>query len=81
MNRYTLAALMALALLAGPAISTNYDIEADQVTADLVAERGAESADLQLAVYPAEATERTQHPTTTQPARRRHASTLPESDQ
>jgi hypothetical protein len=81
MNRYPLAALMALALLAGPAISTNYDIEADQVTADLVAECGAESADLQLAVYLAEATERTQHPTTTHPARRRHVSTLPESDQ
>ncbi|WPB58607.1 hypothetical protein [Xylophilus sp. GOD-11R] len=69
---------MAVVLLLGTA--TNRDSEADQITAEIVAERGAEATDLQLALYVAEhPAARPQHPTAAQPVRRRHSSTQPES--
>lgn len=47
MNGFTVAALLALALLLPTAWATNHDTETDQTTADLVDERAAESAQLQ----------------------------------
>lgn len=54
MNRWTITALIALAAMAPGAYITNSDTEADQQTADLVAERGAEHAQLQADVLFAE---------------------------
>jgi len=44
MNRATLTAFIALALILPTAWETNQDIEVEQATADAVADRGAEHA-------------------------------------
>lgn len=60
------------------AASMNHETEDAQALADDLAAAPAQAYALAQADA---ATKRTQHPTTTQPARRRHVSTLPESDQ
>lgn len=73
-----LALAMAVVLLAG----TNRDYEADQTTQQIVSDRAAESEDIRLALYVAEhESTRGQHPSSTQPVRRRHPSTLTEEKQ
>ena len=54
MNRWTITALIAFGAIAPTACATNQDLEAEQATADLVAERGAEHAQLQADVLFAE---------------------------